>query len=54
MTTNNMITLRNWQQLSDEVQKRVDAQRYPLTGMNSENVAEALANAEDLIRLPRT
>ena len=50
MTSNNMITLRSWQQLSDEIQERADAQRYPLAGMKSEDVNEALANTATLNR----
>lgn len=38
-----MITVRSWDQLRDEVQGRADAQRYPLTGMRSDDVREALA-----------
>ena len=50
MTSNDMITLRSWQQLSDEIQKRADAQRYPLTGMDPGDVTEALANTATLNR----
>lgn len=38
-----MITARSWDALRDEVQRRADAQRYPLTGMTSDDVREALA-----------
>jgi pimeloyl-ACP methyl ester carboxylesterase len=37
-----MITVRSWQELRDEVQARADAQRYPLTGMAPEDVRAAL------------
>lgn len=40
---NDMITVRSWEELRDEVQRRADAQRYPLTGMTSSDVREALA-----------
>lgn len=39
-----MITVRSWQELRDEVQARADAQRYPLTGMRPEDVRTALDN----------
>ena len=38
-----MITVRSWEELRDEVQQRADMQRYPLTGMLPEDVREALA-----------
>jgi pimeloyl-ACP methyl ester carboxylesterase len=37
-----MITVRSWQELRDEVQRRADVQRYPLTGMTPDDVHEAL------------
>ncbi|MEK9660547.1 MAG: alpha/beta fold hydrolase [Alphaproteobacteria bacterium] len=42
-TDNDMITVRSWEALRDEVQGRADAQRYPLTGMTPEDVRAALA-----------
>jgi hypothetical protein len=38
-----MIGVRSWDALRAEVQHRADVQRYPLTGMDPEDVRAALA-----------
>jgi esterase FrsA len=49
-SNNEMVTLRTWEELSNEVQNRADLQRYPLTGMQPEDVREALKNTGSLNR----
>ena len=48
--TDEMVTLRTWEELSNEVQNRADLQRYPLTGMRPDDVREALKKTGSLNR----